>query len=137
MGRRELADDPRYATHEARGEHQEELEELIGAWAAGWQSDELISHLTETGVVAGPLYTAADLVTDPQLRARGMLARHEDPDLQTSYLGPGVVPKLSATPGGIRWTGRWQPGEQNQDVYSGLLGMDPGELESLGQQGIL
>jgi formyl-CoA transferase len=137
MGRPELATDARYATHDARGEHQDELEELITAWARGWQAEELINHLTDAGVVAGPLYTAADLVTDPQLRERGMLARHDDPELGTSYLGPGVVPKLSATPGTIRWTGRWQPGEHNREIYTGLLGLDADELDDLGNQGVL
>jgi formyl-CoA transferase len=129
MGRPELADDERYSTHTARGERQEELDELIGAWAAEHDADELDRLLNEAGVVAGPVYTIADIFEDEHFRAREMLVEHRDEELGP-VVGPGVVPKLSRTPGSIRWSGPWEMGAHNEEVLGGLA--DLGELEAQG-----
>lgn len=136
MDRPELADDPRYATHNARGEHQEELEDLVARWASERTGEEIITLLGGAGVVCGPVYTAADIAADPQVRARDMLVPHQDEDIG-EFLGPGVVPKLSRTPGGVRWSGRWAPGAHNAEVYGELLGLDEGRLGELAEAGTI
>ena len=78
MGRPELATDDRFATHGARGRNQDELDKIIGAWAAERQPGEIIETLSAAGVIAGPINTVAEVVNDPQLRARGMLVEHYD-----------------------------------------------------------
>src|SRR5207249_3558897 len=80
MGQPELADDERFATHLARGDNQEELEDIVGAWAAQHDAAEIDSILNEAGVICGPIYTIADIFEDPQFQARDMQLEHVDPD---------------------------------------------------------
>jgi formyl-CoA transferase len=130
MGRPELAEDPRFADHAARGEHQDELDAIIASWAAGHEAAELDRLLNEAGVAAGPVYSIADIFADPHFRAREMIVEHDDPEAGP-VAGPNVVPRFSQTPGSVRWTGPWQPGAHNREVYGDLLGLDRAELEEL------
>ena len=137
MGCPELATDERFATHLARGRNQDELDKIIGDWAAGKQPQEIIDVLTNAGVVAGPINTVAEVVGDPQLRGRGMIVEHYDERIGRGVLGPGIVPRLSATPGGVRNAGPARPGQHNNDVYAGLLGKTAAELDALREEGVL
>ena len=76
----------------------------------------------EAGVISGPINTVAEVVEDPQLLARGMIADHWDERIERNVKGPGVVPVLSETPGTIRNAGSARPGQHNDEVYRGLLG---------------
>lgn len=136
MGQPALADDARFSTHLARGENQEEIEGVIAEWTALHDAAEIDRVLNDAGVVCGPIYTMADIFTDPQYRAREMLIEHEDPEFGT-YIGPGLVPKFSATPGAVRWSGTWAEGSHNREVYGELLGLPDDELVELKEQGIL
>jgi formyl-CoA transferase len=131
MGRPELATDDRFAHHVARGRNQDELDKIIGDWASQRQPGDIISTLSDAGVISGPINTVAEVVEDPQLRARGMIAEHWDERVQRTVLGPGVVPVLSETPGTIRNAGPARPGQHNDDVYIGLLGKTAAELDAL------
>ena len=131
MGRPELATDDRFANHVARGRNQDELDKIIGDWASQRQPGDIISTLSDAGVISGPINTVAEVVEDPQLRARGMIAEHWDERVQRTVLGPGVVPLLSETPGTIRNAGPARPGQHNDDVYIGLLGKTSAELDEL------
>ncbi|MGH3544022.1 MAG: CaiB/BaiF CoA transferase family protein, partial [Mycobacterium sp.] len=137
MGRAELVTDDRFATHGARGRNQDELDKIIGDWAAQRRPAEIIETLSAAGVIAGHINTVAEVVTDPQLRARGMLADHYDERIERTVLGPGIVPVLSETPGRIRNAGPARPGQHNDDVYLGLLGKTAEEIESLRTEGVL
>lgn len=137
MERAELATDSRFADHVARGRNQDELDTIIGDWAAERGPQEIIDLLSSCGVVAGPIKTVADVVEDPQMRARGMLVAHHDERLGRDVLGPGVVPHLSETPGGVRYSGPPYPGRHNDDVYAGLLGKTADQLDALRSAGIL
>jgi formyl-CoA transferase len=86
-------------------------------------------------VISGPINTVAEVVEDPQLRSRGMLADHWDERIGRNVLGPGVVPVLSETPGTIRSAGSVEPGQHNDEVYRQLLGRSAQELESLRAEG--
>jgi formyl-CoA transferase len=137
MGRPELSIDHRFANHVARGGNQDELDKLIGDWAADKQPAQIIAELSAAGVIAGPINTVAEVVNDPQLRARGMLAEHYDERIGRTVLGPGIVPVLSATPGSVRNAGPAEPGQHNLEVYTGLLGKAPEELATLSAEGVL
>jgi len=137
MGQPELAADPRFVDHGARGRNQDELDALIGGWAAARQPDDIIDTLSAAGVIAGPINTVAEVVDDPQFRARGMLVEHFDERIGRNVLGPGVVPVLSESPGGVRSAGPARPGEHNRAVYGELLGHSPEELTTLTEQGVL
>ena len=137
MGMPELAGDDRFADHVARGRHQDELDKIIGDWAAERQPDDIIATLSEAGVISGPINTVAEVVNDPQLQARGMIADHWDERVERNVKGPGVIPVLSVTPGSVRSAGSARPGQHNDEVYSGLLGLSAEELTTLRGQGVL
>jgi formyl-CoA transferase len=135
MGRPELADDPRYASHSARGEHQPELDGLIAGWTATLDADRLLGVLEEAGVPAGRIYRAADMLTDPHYRARQAIVRLADPELGEIAM-QNVAPRLSATPGRVAWPGP-ALGQHNQEVYQGLLGLPDDEVGRLADQGVI
>jgi len=137
MGRPELATDDRFATHVARGRNQDELDKIIGDWAAQRQPGAIIETLSAAGVIAGPINTVAEVVNDPQLRARGMLVEHYDERVGRNVLGPGIVPLLSESPGSIRNAGPAHPGQHNNEVYIELLGKTVEQLEELRGEGVL
>ncbi len=137
MGRPELADDERYATHTARARHQDELDELIGAWAKALPPDEVVSRCSGAGVVVGPVATVADVAVDEQFLARGMLVDHHDLGVDADVLGPGVTPQLSATPGAVKWAGPPRPGWHNTEVYGELLGLTESDVAALAAEGVI
>ena len=136
MGSPELADDERFSTHLARGEHQEEIEGIIAEWAGELDAAEIDRVLNEAGVICGPIYTIADIFEDEHFRARDMLVEHEDPEFGT-YIGPGIVPKFSDTPGEVRWSATWEHGSHNREVFGGLLGLSDETLAELRAEGVL
>jgi formyl-CoA transferase len=136
VGRPELADDERFETHLARGENQEELDGMIGDWAAQHDAEQIDRVLNDAKVVCGPIYTIADIFQDPQFKARDMLIPHQDPEFG-EYIGPGIVPKLSETPGEVRWSATWEEGSHNDEIYGDLLGLSPEERDELRQEGVL
>lgn len=137
MGQPELATDERFADHVSRGRNQDAIDEIIAAWAAERQPAEIIATLSEAGVISGPINTVAEVVTDPQLVSRGMIADHWDERIERNVKGPGVVPVLSETPGTIRSGGSLTPGQHNDEVYGELLGRSADELDALREEGIL
>ena len=137
MGQADLATDPRFVDHGARGRNQDELDAIIGRWAATRQPDDIIETLNAAGVIAGPINTVAEVVRDPQLRSRGMLVEHHDERTGRNVLGPGVIPSLSETPGGVRNAGSARPGQHNNEVYGGLLGLAADQIAELTHLGVL
>ena len=137
MGQPELATDDRFVNHVARGRNQDELDKIIGDWAAHRQPADIIETLSQAGVISGPINTVAEVVQDPQLLSRGMIADHWDERVSRNVKGPGVVPVLSESPGTIRCAGSARPGQHNQEIYGGLLGHSAGEIAQLQTEGVL
>jgi formyl-CoA transferase/succinyl-CoA--D-citramalate CoA-transferase len=120
MGSPELADDPRFATHGARGTNAEELDALIEAWTSTMPCAHVLAILDEHGVPAGRIFTAPDMLSDPQYLARDMVRRI------TSTQGwevpmTGIVPRFVGTPGDIRHPGP-RLGQHTDEVLRQLLG---------------
>ena len=103
IGRLDLAGAPDLATNDGRVRRADELDMAIGAWTLERNVREVLAHLTAAQVPVGRMYTAKDIAEDPQYRARGMLQRITTRDGWELDV-PGIVPKLSATPGAIRST---------------------------------
>ncbi|MCW3005420.1 MAG: L-carnitine dehydratase/bile acid-inducible protein [Solirubrobacterales bacterium] len=136
MDRPELADDPRFAAHAARFENQDELEAHIAAWAVERTAEQVDGVLNAAGVVCAPIMSIADIFADEHVRAREMLVEHVDPELG-SFTGPGVVPKFSRTPGGVRWTGPWTSGQDNAEVLGQLADLGDEDLAALAREGTI
>ncbi|WP_194818191.1 CaiB/BaiF CoA-transferase family protein [Nocardia sp. XZ_19_385] len=135
LGRPELATDARYSTHTARGARMAELDDLIAAWTATADAEELLERLHAAGVPAGRIYTARDMFADPHFAAREAIVKIAHPEFGELPMH-NVVPKLSATPGSIRHAGP-DLGQHNTDVYCGLLGLDADQLTKLAESGVV
>ena len=110
--------------------------QATGHIVAQLEAHRTVGELVSVGAVRQQTEWMADIFEDPQFRARDMLLEHVDPEFGP-YIGPGIVPKLSETPGAVRWSATWEEGSHNRDVYGGLLGLSGEELEELHSEGIL
>ena len=134
IGRPDLAEDPRLARNDGRAQHVEMLDEAISGWTGQHDLEQVLEALEKADVPNGRIYTAADIYHDPHYRAREMIQPFTLPDGQPIDL-PGVVPKLSETPGETRWLGP-KLGEHTEEVLASI-GIDASELEELRQQGVV
>lgn len=135
MGRPELAEEPGYSTNKERAEHAVELDALIESWTEQYPLREVLLRLEEAQIPAGPIYSIADIVNDEQYRSREMVLSAQIEGIGTVAM-PGLVPKLSETPGTIEWYGG-EPGTHNEEVYCKLLGLSPEEMEQFARQGVI
>jgi succinyl-CoA---D-citramalate CoA-transferase len=103
IGRTDLANDPALAGNEGRVQRVEEIDAAIAAWTADRSIDEILAAMEKAKVPAGRIYSARDIAEDPHYAARGMIAEIVTRD-GLGLKVPGVVPRLSATPGAIRTT---------------------------------
>lgn len=120
MGRPELANDERYATHRARGARQDELDALIGDWTATLTIAELEARMVAAGVPAGRVFDAEDMLADPHFAAREALVTVPDAEWGEVRM-QGVFPKLSATPGSIRRPAPLGVGQDTDEVLKRWL----------------
>ncbi|HSS69149.1 MAG TPA: CaiB/BaiF CoA-transferase family protein [Casimicrobiaceae bacterium] len=118
IGRDDLGQDPALATNVGRVKRTAEIDGAIAAWAAERDLGEILAALKAADVPHGKIYTAADVVDDPQYLAREMILSMKLPD-GTPIRLPGIVPKLSDTPGAIDWVGP-ALGEHTDEVLRGV-----------------
>ena len=135
MQRPELAADPRYATHIARGERQGELDGLIAEWTSAMTIAELEALMIAHSVPAGRVYRGPEMLTDPHFAAREALLAVPHPELGAITM-QAPMPKLSATPSTVRRPAPRSVGEHNAEVY-GELGLDQTALTKLAARGVI
>lgn len=135
IGQPELAADPRFSTNQARRANVAELDALIAEWTSARTLDEAMAVLEQADVPAGPVYSVKDIADDPQYQAREMLVDLPDPRLG-HILMPGVVPKLSRTPGAVRAPGP-DLGADTAAVLGELLGLDEAALADLRARNVI
>jgi formyl-CoA transferase len=124
-----IPDDPRYATHIARGEHQGELDAMIGEWTHTQTCEALEVACEAGGVPCGRIYRAPEMLMDEHFAAREAIVEVEHPVLG-AFKMQNVFPKLSETPGNVRWTGP-DMGTHTLDVLHDILGYDDTKIEAL------
>ncbi len=136
MGRTDLATDPRVATMPARLEHRELVDGLVAVWVAERDAAQALEALAAAEVPSSPVMSVRDLFEDPHVKARGNIL-----SVAAGALGvlamPDVVPRLTATPGWVRGVGPTTPGEHNEEIYCGRLGLSRDDLERLRERGIV
>lgn len=135
MQRPELAHDPRYAGHAARGQNQAELDGLIADWTATLDAEALLDLMRTHGVAAGRVYTAPDMLDDPQFTARDAIVETPHPVFGSVKM-QNAFPRLSETPGAVRWPGPGL-GEHTDVVLTERAGVDPAALADLRARGII
>ena len=136
MGRPELAEDPRYATHNARGERQAELDAMIADWTKTLTVDQLEALMLEHSIPAGRLYRAPDMLADPHFAARDAITTVDHPVHGEVHM-QNCFPLLSDTPSAVRKPAPATPGEDNASVYAERLGLSPEQLAQLTRDGVI
>ncbi|WP_426343045.1 CaiB/BaiF CoA transferase family protein [Pseudoduganella sp. R-32] len=134
IGRTDMAEDPQFAQNDGRAAQEKLIDAAIAGWTSAHTIDEVLAILERAEVPAGRIYSVKDIVADPHYQARDMLLDTELPD-GVHVKMPGIVPKLSETPGEVRWQGPTL-GEHTDSVLS-VLGMTTAEIASLRQRGIV
>lgn len=104
MDRPDMAEDPRYKTHIARGQNQTELDDIISAWSVTLTTDELEALMARSGVPAGRIFRAPEMLADPHFQAREAIITVPDKTFGEVKM-QNIFPRLNGTPGRIRWTG--------------------------------
>jgi crotonobetainyl-CoA:carnitine CoA-transferase CaiB-like acyl-CoA transferase len=135
MGRPELGTDPRFADQASRNRNEAEIEALVGAWTVSQDIAELQVALDAADVPASRIFTMADIYQDPHYRAREMLTAVPDDDLGSVTLA-GIVPKMSVTPGAVRWSGH-RTGQDTRAVLRRLAKLDDTEIDRLQAAGVI
>jgi formyl-CoA transferase len=135
MGRTELAADPAYADHQARGRHQKELDELIGQWTSRLPTRDVLALMDEHGVPAGLIYRAPEMLSDPHFAAREAIVSVKHPEYGDLKM-QNVAPKLSETPGSIRSIAPGL-GEHNDEVYLELMNMERSRYAALKEKRVI
>lgn len=135
MERPELAVDPRFCDHQARGLNMAELDQEISRWTTGRQSSELLGLLSDHNVPAGRVYTPSDMMADPQYLARDMILRGLS---RSGYQVPmpGIVPKFGRTPGAVADVGPTL-GEHTRQVLTESAGVGDEEWAGLLAAGVV
>ncbi len=135
MGRAELADDPRYATHGSRGAHQGELDELITAWTRSLPCDDVARLMREHAVPHGTIYRAKEMLEDDHFAARDAIVRVAHKQFGSLAM-QNAFPRLSDTPGEIHWSGP-DLGEHTEQVLREVLGRSDSDIEALRSIGVI
>lgn len=135
IGRPDMKTDPRFAEAVPRAENMQACDDAVTAWTEQHDMADIEQQLETAGVPASRIFTVADIFDDPHYKAREMLV-----DVEDDVLGPvtvtGIVPKLSETPGSIRWSGR-ETGADTTSVLIEELSMDQTEIQALADEGIV
>jgi len=134
MQQPELASSTQYGPKELRLAARDEVNTIVAKWVASLDLETVLARCAESDVPASLLYSIADIFEDPQYRARGNI------EMVESRIGelavPGVIPRLSETPGEISWLGEGL-GAQNDEVFASLLGLDGTEITRLRDDGVI
>ena len=135
MGRPELAENPRYATHTARGRHQVELDKIISDWTSTLGREELGQLLDEHGVPRGDIYRVPEMLEDAHFKARQAIIDVPHPAFGSLKM-QNVAPKLSDTPGRVLRAGP-ELGEHNREIFEDLLGYSRDRIATLATRQIV
>jgi formyl-CoA transferase len=134
IGRDDLGQDPALANNAGRVKRTADIDGAIGDWAAAQDLDDILAALEAADVPHGKIYTAADIVSDAQYLARDMIRQVRLAD-GTALKLPGIVPKLSDTPGEMHWVGP-ALGAHTEEVLR-RLGYSDAEIERLRKAGTI
>jgi len=135
MGRPDIAANPEYQGHAARGRHQAELDSIIGAWTGSLPTAEVLRLMDEHKIAAGLVYRAPDMLEDPQFAARESIVETPHPVFGSVKM-QNAFPKLSVTPGAVRWPGP-ALGEHTEAVLREVAGYSEAEVADFRARNII
>ena len=135
MDRPDLKFDPQFATMVDRVKHREVINSLVARWIAAKRTEDALEVLITHGVVAGRINDIEDVLSDRHVAARAAIQTLLDVDVGQMRM-PAPVPKLSNTPGSIRWLGQ-NPGSANDKIFREWLGLNSAEIDVLRRAGVV
>ncbi len=135
MDKPELLNDPRFATPVARSKNEDEMDALVGEWTRSLPLVTLEQMLSAADVPASRIFNMQDIFEDPHYRARNMLVEPKDQELGPVTMA-NVVPRLSRTPGAVRWSGH-DVGQDTFDILTVELGLSPEQIKNLADAHII
>lgn len=133
LGKPEWAEDERFISHNARGENQDLLDELINEWTREHTSEEVLKMCEDNGVPSGKVFRAPEMLEDPHYKAREAIVDVPYPEIGHLKM-QNVFPKMSDTPGVIRWAGP-ELGEHTEEVLKDLCGLTDEDIAKLEEDG--
>jgi formyl-CoA transferase len=133
IGREDLAQDAELGSNDGRVKRVSELDQAIGIWASQMSAEQVLEALDQASVPAGKIFTIEDIAKDPHYHARGMIEKIHMKDGSTLQV-PGIVPKLSRTPGSIKSLAP-EVGEQTDQILS-EIGLTSQQIAALKDKGI-
>ena len=135
MGRPEVAGDGEYGTFAQREANREAVDQMVADWTSRYDRAELLRLCEEGQVPCGPVYAIDEIFEDPQYAARENILRADDERIGDLAI-PNIVPRLTGTPGQVKWLGRGL-GEHNKEIYGGLLGLSDQRIDELTRKGVI
>jgi crotonobetainyl-CoA:carnitine CoA-transferase CaiB-like acyl-CoA transferase len=136
LGRQELATDPRMATSRSRLAHREDVDALVASWVGAREAEAALAALAAEEVPSSLVMSVRDLFDDEQVRARDNILSIVAPLLGALSM-PGVVPRLTLTPGEVRHPGPTTPGQDNEEIYGSRLGLSAAEITRLRERKVI
>jgi crotonobetainyl-CoA:carnitine CoA-transferase CaiB-like acyl-CoA transferase len=134
LGREDLAEDPRLANNAGRVQHEQEIDAVIAGWTRAHDSSHVLAVLDDISVPGGPIYSVADMMSDPHFNARELF---EEVDIDGQPLKiPAILPKLESTPGSTQWPGP-KLGQHTEEVLTELAELKPADLIELREAGVI
>lgn len=135
MDKEDLIENPKFKGIRDRAANSEEIHKIVGDWVNQNDSEFILDILDKAGVPVAPVNNIEDIFNDPHFKARENILEIEDPNIGKVKI-PGIVPKFSESPGKVLWTGK-ELGEDNEEIYLDLLGMDENEYEQLKRENVI
>lgn len=135
MGEPDKADPKGWGTLANRERDREQVDAHVGKWTSKHDRAELLRVCEEHQVPCGPIYSIDEIFEDPQYEARGNILRMKDERVGELPI-PNLVPRLSDTPGSVKWLGP-KLGEHNDEVFKGLLGLTDDDLRRLSAERVI
>ena len=135
MGEPELASSDSWGTIAARERDRGKVDAYVGAWTSQHDRAQLLHDCERAQVPCGPVYAIDEIFEDPQYASRGNILKMLD-ERAGEVAIPNLVPRLSATPGEVKWLGP-ALGASNAEVYEGMLGMTSADLKGLEARGVI
>jgi crotonobetainyl-CoA:carnitine CoA-transferase CaiB-like acyl-CoA transferase len=135
MGRADMISDPRYATNAARLQRRGEVNGIVSDWTSSLERTEVLSQCAKAEVPCGPVHSIEDIFKDPQYAARGSILEFTDERVGALSI-PNVVPKLSESPGKVKWLGP-PLGAHTDEILRNLIRLDNSEIRELRESGVI
>ena len=135
VGRPDIAERPWFSSAGERVRRADLIDGVVSAWIRERDHDEVIRAFEDAGAALAPIFDVGQLMSDPQIQALDAITTIDDDDLGPLRM-QNVMFRLAKTPGGIRFSGRGL-GQDNDEVYAGLLGIEGDKLARLREEGVI